>query len=374
MIVIINYVRSDILIFSANELIKELFQINFTPVLILVVLLVFLSTNSLSDRKLNRQFIITIGIVFALILVDSIEYFLSTLSYPTYPRIVMSILGYTLRPIIIMNVILLVHKFKPKNLILYFIPCIIVFLVTSTALFSDIAFSYNEANEFVRGPLGFVPHLISLFYLVLTFYYSLTMYKEKSVLENVIIIALISSILFAVIIEMLLNIEGILNISIVISIAFYYLYLNVQASKRDILTGTLNRQTFYHDIERITKNLFAVISLDLNDLKKINDTLGHLSGDKLIVEFSNTVIGCLVSGCKLYRIGGDEFIVLVTKKLTMYDVEDVVNNIEKELEQKKCLCAIGIAYALDNNESFDNILKRADELMYQDKAKKKKLA
>ena len=151
----------------------------------------------------------------------------------------------------------------------------------------------------------------------------------------------------------------------------YYTYM---AKAGGTAVASMEDKTFYHDIERITKNLFAVISLDLNDLKKINDTLGHLSGDKLIVEFSNTVTGCLVSGCKLYRIGGDEFIVLVTKKLTMYDVEDMVNNIEKELEQKKCSCAIGIAYALDNDDSFDHILKRADELMYQDKAKKKKLA
>ena len=61
-----------------SELFKELFQFNFTPVLILIFLLVFLLTNSLSDKKLNRQFIITIGIVFALVVVwstDSGAYF-----------------------------------------------------------------------------------------------------------------------------------------------------------------------------------------------------------------------------------------------------------------------------------------------------------
>lgn len=354
-----------------SELFKELFQFNFTPVLILIFLLVFLLTNSLSDKKLNRQFIITIGIVFALVVVDSVEYYLSTLSYPTYARIVTSILGYTLRPIIIMNVILLVHKFKPKNLFLYFIPCIFVFLITSTALFSDITFSYTESNEFVRGPLGLIPHIISLFYLVLTFYFSFTMYREKSILENVLVIALISSILFSMIIEMVFKIEGILNMSIVISIAFYYLHINVQASKRDILTGTLNRQTFYHDSERIIKNLFAIISMDLNDLKHINDNFGHLSGDELIIGFTNVVSDCLKSGSKLYRIGGDEFIVLVTKKLTMYEIGDMVNDIKKAIEQKNYSCAIGIAYVDNLDEPFDSILKRADDLMYQDKEKKR---
>ncbi len=358
------------MIIAISELFKELFQVNFTPLISLIFLLTFLLTNSLSDKRLNKQFIITIALVFSLLIVDSIEYYLSTLSIPTYGRIVMSILGYTLRPIIIMNVILLVHQFKPKKLILYFIPCIIVFIVCFTALFTDIAFSYDENNEFVRGPLGLTPHIASIFYLILTFYFSLTMYKEKSILENVIVITLISAIIFAIIIEMAFKIEGILNMSIVISITFYYLYINVQASKRDILTGALNRHSFYIDSKRIDKSLFAIISMDLNDLKIINDNNGHDAGDKLLIGFTSIVSKNIKNGAKLYRIGGDEFVILISNKYAIDEVEDLVLNIKSELLKCNYSCAIGIAYVYDENESFDSILKRADKLMYDDKQNK----
>ena len=135
---------------TAGDIFKELFQVNITPVLIAVFLFVFVLTNSLNDKKLNRQFIITLSLFLCLVLVDAIEYYLASLAYPTIGRIITSILGYTLRPIIIMNVILLVHKFEAKKLILYFIPCMIVLVISCTALLCDVAFSYYSNNEFVR--------------------------------------------------------------------------------------------------------------------------------------------------------------------------------------------------------------------------------
>lgn len=104
-------------ILVAGDILKELFQVNITPVLIVMFLLTFILTNSLNDTRLNRQFLITIALFSALVIVDWIEYHLSSLTYPTMGRIIMSILGYTLRPIIIMNVILLVQKFKTKRLL-----------------------------------------------------------------------------------------------------------------------------------------------------------------------------------------------------------------------------------------------------------------
>ena len=357
---------------TTGDILKELFQVNITPILIVMFLLTFILTNSLNDKRLNRQFLITIALFSALVIVDSIEYYLSSLTYPTIGRIIMSILGYTLRPVIIMNVILLVHKFKPKKLLLYFIPCIIVFLVTSTALFSNIAFSYDDSNEFVRGPLGLTPHIVAIFYLILTFYFSLTMYKEKSILENVIVIALIFSIVISIIVEMLFKIEGILNMAIIISIAFYYLYINVQAYKRDILTGTLNRHSFFLDSEKIGKSLIAIISLDVNDLKLVNDSKGHLEGDTLLCNITHIISDEIKPGSRLYRIGGDEFIILLTKRLSIDEAEEIYININHALEKNNYSCASGIAYVYDENESFKSLLKRADELMYEDKNKKKR--
>lgn len=355
------------------SIIKEVFQVAFAPILILIFLLIFVTTSSLSDKKLSKRFTITILLVFILIIVDSIEYYLSFLSYPTIERVFMDIIAYTLRPIIVLNIILLVHSFSPKNIALLFIPCIVVFLVSLTALFSDIAFRYDENNNFVRGPLGYVPHITSFLYLGVTLYYSIARNKEKSIIDNSILITLVVSIVASTAIQMIFKIEGIINIAMMISIAFYYLHINVQAYKRDILTGALNRHSFYLDSLKIEKNLLAIISMDLNDLKVVNDTLGHQEGDKLLINIANIFNDNMVNGCRLYRIGGDEFIMLVTNKVELFELHSIVNNINCQLIENNFSCAIGVAYVEDENESFDSVLKRADSLMYEDKANKKAL-
>lgn len=79
------------------------------------------------------------------------------------------------------------------------------------------------------------------------------------------------------------------------------------------MTRTLNRHSFYRDVEVFKHNLNAVLSIDLNDLKSINDSMGHAAGDKAIVTTEECIQKRLVKGCYLYRTGGDEFIVLCTK-------------------------------------------------------------
>lgn len=356
---------------AIDDVIKEIFRMNFTPLVILLFLVVFLAFNALNDKRLIKHFYITIIHVFVLLIVDSIEYYCQTLPNPTTLRIVMSIMGYTLRPTIIINVISLVHRFKPKRLLLHYIPCLIVFIISSTAFFTDIAFSYDEANNFIRGPLGLIPHVVSIGYLLLTFYYSLIMYKEKSIQENLIVIACILVILISLCIEMSFNIKGLLNSSTVISIAFYYFHINVQASKRDVLTGALNRHSFYLDSKRYEKTFQTIISLDLNNLKSINDNQGHLLGDEYIINVSKIVINNLKHGFKFYRVGGDEFIIIVTKDISKDEIEAVINNINSLLEANNYSTAIGIAYKESDNSSFNEVLQKADLLMYKDKERKK---
>ena len=73
----------------------------------------------------------------------------------------------------------------------------------------------------------------------------------------------------------------------------------------------MNRQCYYADINNDKDKITAVASVDMNDLKKINDSQGHAEGDKALY----TVATCLVQGNlskkHIYRVGGDEFVILV---------------------------------------------------------------
>lgn len=150
---------------------------------------------------------------------------------------------------------------------------------------------------------------------------------------------------------------------------------------RDALTGLMNKRSYFEKEERLNidikkgKAKFAVCMIDLNDLKKTNDTYGHEKGDVLIVAVSNIIKKVFaLSSC--YRVGGDEFVVIAENedyknihklaKLFMTVVEQSVN------DEIHVSAAIGIAiFNPEEDNNVEDVFKRADIEMYQMKKKMK---
>lgn len=107
----------------------------------------------------------------------------------------------------------------------------------------------------------------------------------------------------------------------------------------DALTGLANRAMFLERLDaalqqsRSSHQLFAVLFLDLNRFKVINDSLGHLVGDQLLEAVARRLESCLRKGDTVARLGGDEFTILLENVKNLADVLQVGNRIQKELEQ-----------------------------------------
>ena len=110
--------------------------------------------------------------------------------------------------------------------------------------------------------------------------------------------------------------------------------------------------------------LTAVVSIDLNDLKKINDIQGHAKGDEAICTVVNTIDKAVPKGCTLYRTGGDEFMILCIRS-EQAAVEKMLDDIRSEMKNTPYTCALGAAYI--NSEDFDRVCALADAAMYEDK-------
>lgn len=119
----------------------------------------------------------------------------------------------------------------------------------------------------------------------------------------------------------------------------------------------------------------AVLFLDLDDFKKINDTLGHETGDKLLVEAAQRLLNVVRNSDTVGRLGGDEFIILIDN---LVDAEDVLPVVEKLIRQFKeafkidereliLSASVGIAVFPEDGADASELLRNADSAMYNAK-------
>jgi diguanylate cyclase (GGDEF)-like protein len=148
----------------------------------------------------------------------------------------------------------------------------------------------------------------------------------------------------------------------------------------DQMTGLNNRTCFNKDFELLSHNPtdIGVIDFDLNNLKKTNDTYGHSAGDKYIITCSTIIHEIFVGIGRCYRVGGDEFVVLIEKAssidMTYYlaMLESSVDNANKNVDKFKMAIAYGFTiYDPETDKNLEDTYNRADKIMYKNKEDKK---
>ena len=151
----------------------------------------------------------------------------------------------------------------------------------------------------------------------------------------------------------------------------------------DALTGLPNRHMFHDRLElEIRKasraNLkMALLSIDLDKFKEVNDTLGHSIGDTLLVNVTQRISSCTRAIDTVARLGGDEFTVLMTEIADISHVEQVTGNILRKLAEPYEVgneviyvsASIGITLYPDDATVAEDLLKNAEQAMYAAKDK-----
>ena len=137
-----------------------------------------------------------------------------------------------------------------------------------------------------------------------------------------------------------------------------------------MMTGLKNRAAFIDDSNRDahTPGAVSYIMIDANNLKKVNDSLGHKRGDELLT----TVARCMEAGVKkyagngrCYRIGGDEFVVLYPE-IKQAEFEYFVSQLQKNAKEHQVNISYGVVWK-EICENLEDLLTEADKKMYEDK-------
>ncbi len=208
---------------------------NFPPLIGILCILIFLNTNSMLDGKITRLFKVISYMALVEVLAYSLELWTATWEHPSLLRIFLSVVGYTIRPMMLYLIIVLIMRNRMSKRFKFWLrmPTFVVMLASSTAFFSDIAFSYTEENQFVRGPLGYLYFGALSFYFLIALFLSTRFFHKKWNLEGGINLAIIAINVIAIGAEALWNIRGLGGTSMVYAIIFYYMYFQAQSAKRE---------------------------------------------------------------------------------------------------------------------------------------------
>lgn len=151
----------------------------------------------------------------------------------------------------------------------------------------------------------------------------------------------------------------------------------------DALTGLPNRHMFYARLEQDIRQTdrsqrqLALLFIDLDKFKEINDSMGHGVGDLLLIEAANRVTRCVRDSDTVARLGGDEFVVILRDVLDAITIEriaaDIINQLitpfELEGQVAHISASIGITLYPNDADDLEGLLKNADQAMYAAKAR-----
>jgi diguanylate cyclase (GGDEF)-like protein len=301
--------------------------------------------------------------ILLLSVVEYIEVYLGNQSTFSYWRKIMTAIKYIIPSLMLAQII--VTFLRLKN-IFVFIPALANTALCIISIFTGIVFTFREeTNNFLRGPLGYLPFIVCGGYFLCLFIYVLI--RTNRQFEDILPILFI---LFSGVLTFVMpliqgeNFEKWFTTTITISVFVYYVFIVQQLTKKDAMTELLNRQSYYADIEK-PGDISSLILLDMNGLKRLNDSEGHEAGDTALKTLGECFRQAAGFGQRVYRIGGDEF-AIICRNCNEEAVKNLISDIYGRVEKTKYRCSIGYCMYSQGMSTKDLYIK-ADECMYKAK-------
>ena len=347
------------------EVFKEYLLQNWALILVLIAFAIMLKiTVFLDKRKILRLYLLIIS-VFLLSIVVFTEFYLADINQYQTLRVVMMAIRYSATPLLLSYILFTLVK---KARWYVFIPALFLTAINIVSIFTGIVFSINEAGELQRGVLGYLPYVgVGVYSAVLVFV--LIWQSNKTSTEIIQILFLTFAFASGVVLPLVIgkDYSKIFTATIAIALFVYYVFLILQLTKKDSLTGLFNRQAYYAFVRSYSKDITAFVSIDMNGLKKINDSEGHLAGDKAL-----SVLGdCFQNATKNYqyafRVGGDEFII-ICRKMQDDELKELIDRIKENVSKTEYTISIGYCYSPSGLKDMKAMVKESDEMMYKEKA------
>ena len=344
---------------------------NYIMIAELLGLWVMLDSNvHLKKRTINVTRIVIV-LIFMEAVFWAIERWTREIGYLTTARILLTPTIYVLHPIILLG-IMEMAGFIEKRKYLYYIPVIISVPILYTSQKTHLIYWFDENNLYIAADsiMRYYPYFLFLLYVVIFVIIFMFRYARYGAAERKGIFVSIVAASIGVLLHTIFEIDVDYSTLFASLLLIYYLSLYVLTAKEDTLTHLLNRQCYYSDSDNLKDQISAVVSVDMNDLKKINDTEGHDAGDTALMTVANCLTATRMRNKKVYRIGGDEYAVFYIGK-TEDDVKKDIEDMKDNLIRTPYVCAFGYEMVDRKDHDIHGAMRLADKEMYANKAKLK---
>ncbi|MBO4926093.1 MAG: GGDEF domain-containing protein [Clostridia bacterium] len=339
-------------------------NVHFTTLFLILLCGIKLHAQKKARDVELRFFWLTLICCFLLTMEDILETITALDPALRFWRTLLSVIGYVLRPTAAVGLLLVVCPPERRSWKIW-ILCLVNLTVNMTAFFSPVAFSFDADYAFARGPLGYAVFVIGLLYMVQILALVWQRFYEGKRAERWILIICVVGCMAASTVDAFFG-GCHLNEAMMIASMFLFVFLRSHDNYLDPLTSLRNRFAFYDDGEHLARDISAVASLDMNGLKKLNDTQGHAAGDRALTEIGRCISEVCDRNTIGYRVGGDEFVLLF-----LHREEEAVEKAVRTIKDSVAGAGYSIStgHAMKGKDcSLEDALQASDRTMYADKA------
>ncbi|MBP5429012.1 MAG: GGDEF domain-containing protein [Clostridia bacterium] len=335
-------------------------------------ILIMLGISAHTPTRMKRLTFTAILLIFVQLIVYSLELWTQSFATLSFWRPFLTATQYSLYPFIlyVMTMITVPSRLTWYKNLLLLLPAIAVIPLYYTSQRTHLVCWFHVENKWAPGPLRYLPYAVFALYLILFLVRNVVFLRSEAKQIRWILYFIVFTPAAGV--PLFLLSDDPINYSLLFttSIVLYYLFIYLHFARFDALTGLLNRQVYYSDMHNGADKIDYAVSIDLNDLKHINDGYGHDAGDVALKTVASVLKKHVGRHGTVYRIGGDEFVIFY-RNVDEGDVVRAIAKMREEMEKTPYVCAFGYAKK-ESLHSVEDAVRFADREMYDDKTQIKK--
>lgn len=285
-------------------------------------------------------------------------------------NIASNFLGFGLSPAVAICLVYVQDKKSaPRQKLRFAVGCEIAYLLfLALSIPFGTVFSVSADNVYARGKhfhIYIVVYFAAIFYLSLSTILTARAFQNRS---RALIYPLIVFLAAETIVQVAMPDLRVTWLCVTLLAVLYYIYCTEMWNQLDALTGLLNQSSYLHRTAEMTRRGGMLVVFDVDHFKYINDRYGHLQGDVCLAEIADCIKKAYASCGYCYRIGGDEFCVLLKDaRREAACAQEFLRCLEERRQTISFLPTVSFGAAALSGGNMEKVKEQADRQMYRHK-------